>query len=143
MKRPRGRWWKPTGPGNVRPGSRALSSQRRRERFTRDDMAGEFLRGWDQAQADARTLLERDGAYELGYEAGQADERERYEQISRLARAADAAANGDDSLMDELVREAASDDLTAVADVAGVTPPADVDGARLVNELEAWLRDQQ
>jgi hypothetical protein len=54
-------------------------------------------------------------AFDTGYECGRADEAKRHqvrdEQITRLARAADAAANGDPSLLAELSREQGGDDL--------------------------------
>jgi len=129
----------------VRPAGRSLSSRPRRERFTGDDLAGEYLRGWDQAQQDARTLIERTSGYELGYEAGRADEarehREREEQLRQLVDAADAAEQGDMSMLDAFLGDApaAGDDLLDVADAAGVTTP-DVDGGDLAAEIEAWLR---
>ncbi|MCT2281555.1 hypothetical protein M3G91_28525 [Micromonospora chalcea] len=130
----------------MRPAGRSLSSRPRRERFTGDDLAGEYLRGWDQAQEDARTLIERTSGYELGYEAGRADEarehREREEQLRRLVDAADAAEAGDMTLLDEFLGDApAGDDFLDVADAAGVTTP-DVDGGELAAEIEAWLRGQ-
>ncbi|WP_187398886.1 hypothetical protein [Micromonospora sp. WP24] len=94
------------------------------------------------------TDREIDAAFDTGYQAGRADEaerhRERDEQITRLARAADAAENGDYSLLDEFAREHGvtppGDGFLEVADAAGVTPLPDVDGGQLVDELEAWLR---
>ncbi|MEV0156866.1 hypothetical protein AB0H57_24485 [Micromonospora sp. NPDC050686] len=89
---------------------------------------------------------ELDTTFDLGYTIGQADERKRHqqrdEQITRLARAADAAQNGDPSLLDEIAREAAADDLLDVADAAGATPLPVADPDRMVDELERWLREQ-
>ncbi|WP_349878777.1 hypothetical protein ABIH81_02180 [Micromonospora sp. HUAS YX12] len=131
----------------MRPAGRSLSSRPRRERFTGDDLAGEYLRGWDQAQLDARTLIERTSGYELGYEAGRADEarehREREEQLRRLVDAADAAEAGDTSLLDAFLGDApAGDDFLDVADAAGVTPLPDGDGGQLAADVEQWLRDR-
>lgn len=77
---------------------------------------------------------EFDEAFDTGYACGYADGlerlRQRDEQIRRLAEAAEAAQRGE------------PDDLMRLAEQAGVTPPADGDGEQLVDELEAWLRDQ-
>ncbi|MFI6068234.1 hypothetical protein ACIA47_23610 [Micromonospora sp. NPDC051227] len=113
------RWWRPT-PSTRRPAQRSRIAGRR--------------------HADKQV----DDVFDIGYAAGYADAQERTrqrdEQITRLASAADAAANGDPSLLEELSRQAAGDDLLDVADAAGATPLAHVDGGQLVDELEAWLR---
>ena len=98
-------------------------------------------------------------AFDTGYQAGLLDERKRHEQreqqLRRLVDAADAAEQGDMSLLDEFVdgdgpelrngvrNSEAGDDLLDVADTAGVTPLADAGFVdELVPEIEAWLRDQ-
>ena len=141
-----GRWWRPTPRRNLRPALR--SSRPRRQRYTADDLAGEYLRGYDQAQADAWEAFDGQDAFKLGYEAGRADEaaksRQRDEQITRLARAADAAEQGDTSLLDAFLggNSADGDGLLDVADAAGVTPTGEVDGRQLAAEVERWLRGQ-
>lgn len=103
------------------------------------------MTGWDAGQADAWKQFDGANAFELGYEAGQADEarrsRQRDEQLCRLADAVDADENGDPSALDAFIGDdrAAGDDSLEVADAAGVTPLAEVDGGQLVDALEAWL----
>lgn len=87
--------------------------------------------------------------WQAGYRAGlddptTPDERDRYEQLRRLADACDAAEQGDMSLLDAFVDgdQAADDDLLDVADAAGVTPLPDVDGDQLADDIERWLRDR-
>ena len=117
------RWWRPAA--SNRPATR---SRRRVRVVTEDDVAHGF---------------------ELGYEIGAREERKRTdrrdEMLRRLADACEAADNGDPRPFDELMIEAGirpPDDLTAVADAAGVTPLPDVDPAELVDDIEQWLREQ-
>ncbi|MFD4206261.1 hypothetical protein ACFWRG_09745 [Micromonospora tulbaghiae] len=120
------RWWRPA-PANRRPGVRSRAALRRHVDRAVDD------------------------AYDVGYRAGVA-EQEKHDQrlrdnLSRVARAAEAAQNGDHSLMDELAREQGAeptggDDLLDVAEAAGVTPLPEVDVDQLVDDLERWLREQ-
>jgi hypothetical protein len=107
VKRRPGRWWAPAA-GNVRPGQRS--------------------------RVRARRLTDREAEelFESGYRAGEADERQRYEQQRDvLRRLADASTPGD---------------LAAVARDAGVPVDDDLAAAeagQLVDELEAWRRGQR
>ncbi|MBM0234636.1 hypothetical protein JNW91_24105 [Micromonospora sp. STR1_7] len=111
MSRPE-RWWRPTV---QRPGARPPVRSSRRARYAAQE---KYMEGFD-----------------LGMKVGEAEERRRHrerdEHLNRLARAADAAQNGDSSLLDELTRQAAVDDMLA-----------DVDGGQLVDELQQWLAEQ-
>ncbi|MDG4809955.1 hypothetical protein O7634_24655 [Micromonospora sp. WMMD1120] len=115
------RWWRPAG---QRPGARPPVRSARRARYAAQE---KLMEGFD-----------------LGMKVGEAEERRRHqqrdEQIARLARAAEAAQDGDPSLLEEMIREQSGDDLLDVAKAAGATPLADVDGGQLVDEVEAWLR---
>ncbi|MEW2444680.1 hypothetical protein [Micromonospora marina] len=116
------RWWRPAPRRNVRPARVAR------------------VRGQRPAVDDLRE------AYDAGVAAQAEEDRRMREGLTRLARAAEAAQNGDHSLMDELAREqgvapTGGDDLLDVAEAAGVTP-LEVDGGQLVDDIERWLRGQ-
>ncbi|TNH23311.1 hypothetical protein FHG89_27355 [Micromonospora orduensis] len=122
----------------TRPARRSLAARR-----------GLQARWWQTRDGITRERPPRGDAFEAGYEAGQADEAERSaerdEQLQRLVEAVDAAENGDPSLLDAFVdgdQPASGDDLLDVADAAGITPLADVDGGQLVDDLTRWLREQ-
>ncbi|WFE44259.1 hypothetical protein [Verrucosispora sp. WMMD1129] len=91
------------------------------------------------ARRRANVRRQTNAAYDSGYAAGYVDglerTRARDEQITRLARAADAAENGDYTLLDEIARENGLPE-------PGVASLAEVDGAQLVAGLENWLAEQ-
>ncbi|MFI2270692.1 hypothetical protein [Micromonospora aurantiaca (nom. illeg.)] len=106
-----------------------------------------WQRGWDQGSREVREALNGEGAFDVGYEQGRRECERILGQVRRLAEAAEAARQGDRSLMDELAREQGSepapgDDLLDVAEAAGVTPLREVDADQLLDDLERWLREQ-
>ncbi|PGH46010.1 hypothetical protein COO58_17525 [Micromonospora sp. WMMA1996] len=66
-------------------------------------------------------------------------DRQLRDDLARLADAAEAARTGDSGPLAALNAEQNGDDLLDVADATGVTPLPDVDGALLVDEVQAWL----
>ncbi|MEW2382303.1 hypothetical protein AB0873_09455 [Micromonospora sp. NPDC047707] len=119
----RERWWRPQ-PAVRRPGQRSRTAGRRHVDRATDD------------------------AFDIGYQAGQADAQQASEnrdrQLRRIIDAILASEQGDPGPLAELSREAGREDLAdgllEVADAAGVTPLADVDGGQLVDQVERWLR---
>lgn len=99
-----------------------------RERPPRGDDADEPAADERQWQIDAEDIR---AAFEANPE--------------RVRRLADAVEEGGDvvrRLAEEWGIPYGDDGLMDVADAAGVTPLADVDGGQLVDELQRWLREQ-